>query len=109
VTRPGGRVVVTSWGSAEDCAYAAAIAALRPLVPPPPPGAGGPFALSAPGALEGLLEAAGLPPLKCGSVACPFEYPDAETSYRAQARSGVAQRAIEHSGEAAVRTAIEAV
>ncbi len=111
VVRPGGRVVVTSWGRAEQCEYGAVIRAMSPLMPPPPPGApaGGPFALSEPGALEGVLAEAGLRVAERGDVACPFVYPNEAVSWRGQASSGVAQRAIEHSGEDAVRSAITEV
>lgn len=105
VVRPGGRVVVTTWGPVERCDYAAAIALLGPLMPPPPPGSkpGGPFALAAPGALEAVVEGAGLRPVARGEVACPFVYPNADLSWRGQASSGVVQRAIEVSGEERVR------
>jgi SAM-dependent methyltransferase len=109
VVRPGGRVVVTSWGRADQCEYATVLRAMGALLPPPPPGApaGGPFAMSEPGALEHGLASAGLCVAERGEVRCPFVYPDAEVSWRGQASSGVAQRAIAHSGEAAVRQAIE--
>ena len=110
VARPGGRIVVTSWGPAEQCDYAAVITALGPLMPPPPPGAppgGGPFALAAPGALDAVLAGAGLQPIDRGSVSCPFVYPNAEVSWRGQSSSGVAQRAIETSGEERVRAAVQ--
>lgn len=110
VVRPGGRAVVTSWGRADQCEYAPVLRAIGSLLPPPPPGApaGGPFALSETGALEHVLSSAGLCVAERGEVRCPFVYPDAEVSWRGQASSGVAQRAIAHSGEAAVRQAIEA-
>jgi SAM-dependent methyltransferase len=109
VVRPGGRVVVTRWGRAEQCEYAAVIRAMGPLMPPPPPGApaGGPFALAEPGALVGVLAEAGLRVIERGEAACPFVFPNGAVSMRGQASSGVAQRAIGHSGEAAVRAVIE--
>jgi len=110
VVRPGGRVVVTTWGPAERCDYAAAIALLGPLMPPPPPGSkpGGPFAFAVPGALEAVIEGAGLRVVERGEVACPFVYANADLSWRGQAASGVAQRAIETSGVERVRAAIAA-
>ncbi len=110
VVRPGGRIVVTTWGQAERCDYAAAITSLGPLMPSPPPGSkpGGPFALAAPGALEAMLEGAGVRPVERGEVVCPFVYPNTEHSWRGQAASGVVQRAIETSGEERVHAAIAA-
>lgn len=109
VVRPGGRVVVTTWGPEDQCASAAGLQALGRLLPPPPPGfkPGGPFAYSAPGAVESLLESAGLHPIERGTVSCPFAYPNSEISIAGQFSSGVVQRAIEHSGPGTVREEIE--
>ncbi len=46
VTKPGGIIVVATWGLPEDCDAAGHLKALGGLMPPPPPGAPGPFALS---------------------------------------------------------------
>jgi len=110
VARPGGRVVVTTWGPAARCDYASVIQRLGPLMPPPPPNSkpgGGPFAYSEPGALESLFEEAGLHPVDRGEASCPFVYPNSETSRRGQLAAGVTQRAIEHSGLDPVLAAID--
>ena len=109
VVRPEGRVAVTSWGPATQCEYAAVIRGLGVLLPPPPPNAppGGPFAMSEPGALESVLGRAGLRTVERGEVNCPYIYPNDSAARRRSASSGVAQRAIAHSGAAAVQTAIE--
>jgi SAM-dependent methyltransferase len=106
VVRPGGRVVVTAWGPPARCEFLTAVMpGIAPLMPPPPPGAQPPHpgALSEPGALPSLLERTGLRFLEEGEVACPFIFPDAETSWRGNASAGVNQAAIGHSGEEAVR------
>jgi SAM-dependent methyltransferase len=106
VVRPGGRVVVTVWGPPERCEFLSSVMpALRSLMPPPPPGASPPRrgTLSDPGALVNLLQGAGLRVVDDGEVACPFVFPDSETSWRGNASAGVNQMAIAHSGEAAVR------
>jgi SAM-dependent methyltransferase len=109
VTRPGGRVVVMIWGTAAECEAAAYLAAIGRLLPPPPPGTPGPFALSAPGALEPLLVEAGLTPGPRRVVPCPWEYPDEETTLAGLMSSGPAVRAIEHTSVDAVRrTLLEA-
>ena len=107
VARPGGRVVVTAWGPPERCEFLTAwMPAVGPLMPPPPPGAPGkPGALSEPGALAAMLERASLRVVNEGEVACPFVFPSAEASWRANASAGVNQLAIAHSGETAVRAA----
>jgi SAM-dependent methyltransferase len=108
VVRPGGRVVITAWGPPERCEFLTSVMrAVGPLMPPPPPGApaGGPGALAAPGALANLLEEAGLRPVDGGEVSCPFVFPNAEISWRANASAGPNQIAVAHSGEDAVRAA----
>jgi SAM-dependent methyltransferase len=106
VVRPGGRVVVTAWGPPERSEFLTAVMpALGPLMPPPPPGAPPPHpgALSEPGALAAVLTQAGLRVVDEGEVSCPFVFPSAEASWRANASAGVNQAAIAHSGERAVR------
>lgn len=60
VASPGSRVAVVTWGDRERCEARVLMAAVGALLPPGPPGAGGPFALAAPGALEALVESAHL-------------------------------------------------
>ena len=110
VVRPGGRVVVTAWGPPERCEFLTAVLpALEPLMPPPPPGAEPGVhpvqTLAEPGALAAVLERAGLRVVEEGETACPFVFPNAEVSWRANASAGPNQVAIAHSGEAAVRAA----
>lgn len=106
VTKPGGTVVVAVWGAAEKCQLAPYIAALGKCLPPPPPGAPGPFALSAPGALEVLAGRAGLTPRGVTSVTTTMTFPDEATAMRGLIAAGVVERAIRHAGEEAVRAAI---
>lgn len=105
VVRPGGAVVVVTWGEPQNMPAAAVITALRPLLPPPPPNAPGPFALSDKAALSGFAEAAGLQPAQVFDVDSPFTYPDLATALRGLNSSGVAAAAMERAGEAAVRAA----
>jgi MGT family glycosyltransferase len=107
VAKPGAPVAIVTWAVAERCEAAAYLAALKPLLPPAPPDAPGPFALSAPGALEQLATAVGLQPSAADEVACHWTYPDRATMLRALLSAGPAVKAIETSGETAVRAAIE--
>jgi SAM-dependent methyltransferase len=102
VTRKGGVVAMLVWGAPEGMAMASVVKALGPLLPPPPPGAGGPFALSNEAALTALAETAGLRPQAVFDVATRFDYPDLETALRGLNASGVAARAMQAAGEAAV-------
>ena len=106
----GAPVAVASWGDPERCEARVLIAAMGRLLPPPPPGAGGPFALAAPGALEALVESAGLAAQRALEVATPFVYADLATAVRASLSSGPARAAIEHAGAGPVgETATDAL
>jgi SAM-dependent methyltransferase len=108
--RVGGVVVAVTWGAPEQCEAASFLRALGALMPPPPPGAPGPFALAARGALERLLETAGLRVIDGGSVATVWRFPDEATLLRGLLSGGPAVRAIEHSDEQRVAAAtLEAV
>jgi SAM-dependent methyltransferase len=106
VARPGGTVAILTWGRPEHCDAARIIGALGSLLPPPPPGAPGPFALSAPGALEELVRRAGLIPRRAAEFRTRWEYPDRETTLRANLSSGPAVKAIQAVGEARVAAAL---
>ena len=106
VTKTEGYVLVAVWGTAANCELAPYVAALGKLLPPPPPGAAGPFALSAPGALETLVGKAGLRPEDITITTTTMSFPDEDTTIRGLLASGVAERAMRNSGEAAVRDGI---
>lgn len=108
VVRPGGRVVATCWGPPDRCESLATMRALAPFMPAPPPGAPavGPLALNTPGALEALLEGAGLRLVEAGEVACTFVQPDAATAWRGFNSTGMFRPALLAHGEAAVRATV---
>jgi SAM-dependent methyltransferase len=105
----GSPLAVLTWGPPERCEMREVLGAIGGLLPPPPPGAGGPFALSAPGALEGLLERAGLRAGTGGDVDTPYVYRDVATAVRAQQASGPAIRAAQYAGDDAVHAALTEV
>jgi SAM-dependent methyltransferase len=110
VARPGGTVAAVTWGPPELCEAVSYMKALAPLSPPAPPGAPGPFALSAPGALEELLGKAGLEPRDGGIVNVVWRFPDQPTMVRGLLAGGPAVRAVLHSGEErVVATSLEAL
>ena len=108
VAKPGAPVGIVTWGAPERCESRVILAAIGGLLPPPPPGAEGPFALSVPGKLEELAEAAGLVPEQADEVPTPLIYPDLDTAVRTQLSSGPARLAIEHAGEPSTRKALAA-
>ena len=106
VCAPNGYIVVSTWGQPENCEQRVVFKAVRDVQPSPPSG-DGPFALSASGVLEGLIEQADLKVLGIDEVDCPFEYPDLETHWRAQRSGGPLQAAIRTVGEERLRAAVE--
>jgi SAM-dependent methyltransferase len=106
VACPGGTVAIVTWGRPEACEAAAVLAALGTFLPPPPPGAPGPFALSEPGALEELTDAAGLEFRRVDEVQVTWRFEEERTALRALLSAGPAARAIEAGGEEAVAAAL---
>ena len=102
VVKPGGQVVVMTWGTPEGMEAATLVTALRPLLPSPPPGAPGPFALSGEPALRAFAAQAGLEAEELTDVDCTWSYPDLATALRGLGSSGVAVRARENSNDEAV-------
>ena len=98
VARPGAGVAVVTWGTADQCEMRVLLGAIGSLLPPPPPGIGGPFALAAPGALEALVEGAGLTAERAIDVPTPYIYPDLDIATRGQLSSGPARMAINTAG-----------
>jgi SAM-dependent methyltransferase len=108
VVRPGGVVVIATWGPPEDCEAASHLKALGALMPPPPPGAPGPFALSDEIKLKALATEAGLTPIVVVDVACPWSYPDLDAALQGMLSAGPAERAIRNSGLDRARDAVAA-
>jgi SAM-dependent methyltransferase len=106
VCTPNGYIVVSTWGPPENCQQRVVFKAVRDVQASSPSG-DGPFALSAPGALEDLIEQADLKVFGRGEVDCPFEYPDLETHWRAQRSGGPLQAAIRAVGEERLRAVVE--
>jgi SAM-dependent methyltransferase len=106
VAKPGAPVGIVTWGAPERCESRVILAAIGGLLPPPPPGAEGPFALSVPGKLEEMAEAAGLIPDRADEIPTPLIYPDLDTAVRTQLSSGPARKAVDHAGEPATRKAL---
>jgi SAM-dependent methyltransferase len=106
VLAPGGRLGLVVWAPPAESQQPRVFAAVGTLAPPQPPDAPGPFALSAPGALEAALGAAGLRVVDQGAVPIVVHYPDADAACRAMLQGSAAVRAIQYSGEARVRQAL---
>jgi len=105
VCRPEGRIIVGLFGPQEKVAFSAIQNAVRDVLPEPPAGTG-PYELSGPGKLEGMLEDAGLKVLESAEVNCPFNYPDFETYWKGQVSAGPFQRAMRIVGEEKLKSAV---
>jgi SAM-dependent methyltransferase len=108
VTKPGGTVVIVTWGNPEGMDAASLVAVVKPFLPPPPPGAPGPFALSDESKLRQFASNSGLTPTDVFDVDGLWIYPDLDTAVRGMCSAGVAVKAMEHSGEEAVTSAYAA-
>jgi SAM-dependent methyltransferase len=107
VTKPGGQVVVATWGPPHACEAAAFLAALQPLLPPAPAGRGGPFALSDQAALEGLVRSADLVPQSLHDVDVTWHFDDRHAALTAMLSAGPPALAIQTSGRDRVRGAAQ--
>ena len=99
------RIAVGLWSTPDKVDYKVVFAAVRDALPEPPPG-DGPFGLSDPGTLEGLVEAAGMTVTTVGEADCPFVYPDNDTFWKANVAAGPLQAAIGVVGEEELRDAV---
>ena len=106
VCAPGGYFVISTWGLPEQCEQRVVLKAVRDTLPSPPAGAG-PFAFSAPGTLESLVEEAGWKVTGSSEVDCPFEYEDLGTHWQAQRSAGPLQAALQVVSEERLRAAVE--
>lgn len=105
VCRPQGRIVAGLFGLPTQVALASVLKPVMMLMPAPPTN-GGPFALSAPGKLAGLLAEAGLKVIASGEVDCPFAYPDFDTFWRGVASAGPVQAVLGVVDAETVRTTL---
>lgn len=102
VTRPGGTVAVCGWGAPDGNELFAVLGALRDLQPDVREGA----PTVGPGEVLGMIEPAGLRPVRTADVDVPVTAPDLEALQRALLAPGPMGATIEHAGEGAVREAV---
>jgi SAM-dependent methyltransferase len=105
VARPGGSVVVMTFGNPDGMEVVALLSALKSLLPPPPPGAPGPFALSDEAVLRQFATDAGLEPIEVFDVDSPWIYPDETAAMRGLMSTGNAVRAMAQLDEQVVTQA----
>jgi SAM-dependent methyltransferase len=105
VSAPEARIAVGSFGRSDRVDLRVVFDVFRESLPEPPSG-DGPFGLSGEGALEGLVEQAGLNVLESGEVDVPFVYEDTELFWRAVIPGGPPQAAKDIVGEGALKEAV---
>jgi SAM-dependent methyltransferase len=106
VLRPDGRVVIGTWGPADECEAGMIFALLGQLLPAEARDGPGPLRLSLPGALESFVGDGGLTPERSVDVSCAWTYASHELALRALLAGGSAAAAIDHAGEEATRAAL---
>jgi SAM-dependent methyltransferase len=99
------RIAVGLFGAPEKVDFRVILAAIREAMPEPPSG-DGPFGLSGPGVLQGLVEDAGLNVTDSSEVNVPFVYPSTEVFWQAMMSGGPMQASADIVGEDALRTAV---
>lgn len=109
VLKPGGRLVMATWGRPEDCEATTYLRALAAFLPPPSPGAPGPFALAADGAMVALTQQAGFTLVTEQQALTIWNYANEAVALRGLLSSGPAVRAMAHAGEFPVITAVRAM
>jgi SAM-dependent methyltransferase len=105
VAKPGGPIVVATWGCADECESAGYLAAIASMLRASP-GAPGPLALSSPGALENLAKDAALVPEDVVDVSVEWCFADLDDALDALLSAGPAVNAVQVVGERRIRQAV---
>lgn len=103
VTRAGGKVAITAWGSPDRCDMAPIFGALAAMLLEKPVG---PFALASPGALDRLVERAGLTITTRGETSGVVVNESWETFWRGMLAAGPIQGAVRALGAEKVATTV---
>ena len=97
---------MVTWGTADQCEMRVLLGAIGSLLPPPPPGAGGPFALAAPGALRHSSKVPVSPPSAPSTCRRRTSTPTSTIATTGQLSSGPARMAINTAGLDATTAAV---
>jgi SAM-dependent methyltransferase len=104
---PGGRLAAATFAEPERNEGTALHLAMKALIDEPADDGYAPYALSSPGGLPRMLDAAGMKLTSVGEVTLAWTYPDTETTVRALLASAGGARASRVAGEQRVREAID--
>ena len=106
VVRPGGQVVVSTWGRAEQNELRFVFAAVGKLMGGPPPSGGGPFAWAVDGRTEDALRAAGLTPVADDAVAADWTFRSHAEAWRTFLANPQSRMMLAHVGEGPLRETV---
>lgn len=106
VLRPGGMLAASLFAEPERSQSTAVHDALSALVPPEHEEEHAPYALSAPGGLEGALAHAGLEVVAAGEVGCAWRYAGMADAIHGLLCSAGGARAVHAAGEQRVRATL---
>jgi len=107
VARPGGRVVITSWGPLERCQYTAVRQAMEALGGERRAGPTS-SVYAEPGMVEDVFGQTGLRLVDRGEVTCIQAFPSADVAWQAHSSTGPTQAAMRAFGEAKVHATLQA-
>ena len=105
VAKPGARIVVATWGCADECESAGYLTVIASMLQASS-GAPGPLALSSPGALETLAKDAALVPEDVVDVSVEWSFADLDDALDALLSAGPAANAVQVVGERRIRQAV---
>ena len=105
VVTPDGRLAVAVWGEPDACEFRHVMKSMVDILPEPPAG-DGPFALSAPGVLKGVLESAGVEPVEEREIPTPFTCMDEEHYLQSALSGGPGQAVLRQVDEETVTDAL---
>jgi len=109
VVVPGGKVGIGMWAEHDRSETSRVFDALGAVMPTPPPGAPAPFALERRGALEELMEAAGIAIEEGEDVEATFHYRSLDVAMTALLSAGPLVRAEEAVGVETIHDTLRAV
>ena len=89
-----GRIAVGLFSTPDKVEYRVVFEAVRASLPSSP-GGGGPFAFSAPGVLEDLVESAGMTVVGAAEVDCPFTFSSMDAFWTGAISAGPVQAALD--------------
>ncbi|MEP7237792.1 MAG: class I SAM-dependent methyltransferase [Ferruginibacter sp.] len=103
VLKDDGKLVISTWGSANECEALKVLASIATLLPEPVAGSPGPLALSAAGKVEVLLAEAGFKIIENNTIECPWNFSSLDDAIKGILAAGPSAEAISYAGKEKVK------